>query len=453
MNKKEVENHRKTKRRFKMSLLSTLTVGAIMVITQMSELYLGDRRLDGHEHEHEDNEDKEEQCHVSPLADPLGKFLGQSPGTVVLYFIGMMYLFFGLGFVCEEYFVLSIEKIIETYNVPPDVAGATLMAAGSSSPELFAELVGVFISEGGNSAGTGTVIGSAVFNQLVIIGGAVMLAPFPQIELDPLPVIRDLFFYAISIILMYVFFKDGKIVAVEAWMLFLAYVAYVFVNAYWSSIVFFVNKKMGAVKEGEAKDDFESNPIDMRHTSPQIGTDNAFGIRSSSSSRMISVDQLKGNIKVQSRYSENGQFSWDLRELKEGFSAGKKGFANPERYSEGRTTTGEPSESTHEEEDHEVGVAGKVIHALTHPLIWFLSWFLLDCKKHPDKFWFAFFNSICWLGLLVFFIIQWVEKSGCLIGFSPALMGLTVGAAGTSSPDALVSFHVARNGLGDMAVR
>jgi len=31
-------------------------------------------------------------------------------------------------------------------------------------------------------------------------------------------------------------------------------------------------------------------------------------------------------------------------------------------------------------------------------------------------------------------------------------MGLTLGAAGTSAPDALVSFHVARNGLGDMAV-
>ena len=29
---------------------------------------------------------------------------------------------------------------------------------------------------------------------------------------------------------------------------------------------------------------------------------------------------------------------------------------------------------------------------------------------------------------------------------------LALGAAGTSAPDALVSFHVARNGLGDMAV-
>ena len=59
-----------------------------------------------------------------------------------------------LGYVCEEYFVCSIEKIILEYQIPPDVAGATLMAAGSSSPELFAELVGCFVSEE-NSAGTG----------------------------------------------------------------------------------------------------------------------------------------------------------------------------------------------------------------------------------------------------------------------------------------------------------
>ena len=52
----------------------------------------------------------------------------------------------------------------------------------------------------------------------------------------------------------------------------------------------------------------------------------------------------------------------------------------------------------------------------------------------------------------MFFLVQWVEKAGCLVGFSSALMGLTVGAAGTSTPDALVSFHVAKNGMADMAV-
>ena len=32
-------------------------------------------------------------------------------------------------------------------NVPPDVAGATFMAAGSSAPELATSVIGVFVAE------------------------------------------------------------------------------------------------------------------------------------------------------------------------------------------------------------------------------------------------------------------------------------------------------------------
>jgi Ca2+/Na+ antiporter len=32
-------------------------------------------------------------------------------------------------------------------NLPPDVAGATLMAAGSSGPELATALIGVFVAK------------------------------------------------------------------------------------------------------------------------------------------------------------------------------------------------------------------------------------------------------------------------------------------------------------------
>jgi len=78
----------------------------------------------------EDTDDDGDKCSVSIVADPLGQYLPEGPVAVVFYLVGMFYMFFGLGFVCEEYFVASIEAIIETYNVPPDVAGATLMAAG-----------------------------------------------------------------------------------------------------------------------------------------------------------------------------------------------------------------------------------------------------------------------------------------------------------------------------------
>lgn len=51
-------------------------------------------------------------------------------------------------------------------HLAEDVAGATFMAIASSSPELFINSVGTFITEG--DLGVGTVVGSAVFNILAV---------------------------------------------------------------------------------------------------------------------------------------------------------------------------------------------------------------------------------------------------------------------------------------------
>ena len=55
-----------------------------------------------------------------------------------------------------------------------DVAGATFMAAGGSAPELFTSLFGVFIAR--SSVGIGTIVGSAVFNILFVIGCCAIFA-------------------------------------------------------------------------------------------------------------------------------------------------------------------------------------------------------------------------------------------------------------------------------------
>jgi Ca2+/Na+ antiporter len=47
-----------------------------------------------------------------------------------------------------------------------DVAGATFMAAATSAPELFVNVIGTFITEG--DIGLGTIVGSAVFNILAV---------------------------------------------------------------------------------------------------------------------------------------------------------------------------------------------------------------------------------------------------------------------------------------------
>ena len=57
-----------------------------------------------------------------------------------------------------------------------------------------------------------------------------------------------------------------------------------------------------------------------------------------------------------------------------------------------------------------------------------------------------------WIGVLSYFMVTWASKLGCIWNIHPAIMGVTVLAAGTSVPDAIGSLLVARDGQGDMAV-
>jgi Ca2+/Na+ antiporter len=65
-------------------------------------------------------------------------------GAFLFHFSIMFYMCLALALVCEDFFVASLEIIIDKLQLPPDVAGATFMAAGSSSPELFVATVAVF---------------------------------------------------------------------------------------------------------------------------------------------------------------------------------------------------------------------------------------------------------------------------------------------------------------------
>ena len=88
-------------------------------------------------------------------------------------------MFVALAIVCDEFFVPALDVIIEKIGCSEDVAGATFMAAGGSAPELFTSIIGVFIAF--SDVGIGTIVGSAVFNILFVIG---MCALFSKVNID-----------------------------------------------------------------------------------------------------------------------------------------------------------------------------------------------------------------------------------------------------------------------------
>ena len=123
-------------------------------------------------------------------------------GAIIIHVIVMIYMFLSLAIVCDEYFVPSLEVIIDRFKISPDVAGATLMAAGGSMPELFTSLIGTM---SGSDVGFGTIVGSAVFNVLFVIGCCAIFAR-ETLTLTWWPLFRDCVCYCTSLIVLAVFF-------------------------------------------------------------------------------------------------------------------------------------------------------------------------------------------------------------------------------------------------------
>ena len=162
-------------------------------------------------------------------------------GAVLLHVFGMIYSFFALAIVCDEFFVPSLDVIIDVLDITPDVAGATFMAAGGSAPELFTSIMGVFVSF--DDVGIGTIVGSAVFNILFVIGVCAVCS-HSVLQLTWWPLFRDCSFYSVSLITLIVFFRDNEIELYEAAVLFLLYIAYVTFMKWNHNVESFVKTKV-----------------------------------------------------------------------------------------------------------------------------------------------------------------------------------------------------------------
>lgn len=90
--------------------------------------------------------------------------------TVVLFFLGLVLLVAG-----AEFLVRGASRIAATLGVSPLVIGLTVVAFGTSAPEL---AVSTSSSLAGNAdVAIGNVIGSNIFNVLFILGLSALIAP------------------------------------------------------------------------------------------------------------------------------------------------------------------------------------------------------------------------------------------------------------------------------------
>ena len=154
--------------------------------------------------------------------------------VMIFYVVIMFYMFVGLAIVCEEYFVPSLNVLCEKLDMSDDVAGATFMAAGASSPEMFASLIGVM---DGSAVGAGTVVGSELFNMLVIVGAVCLCAGGTGLMLDWRPLIREVGFFMGSLFLLIFVLYDEEVQLWEGILLVSGYGGYVVVCAQYGILV------------------------------------------------------------------------------------------------------------------------------------------------------------------------------------------------------------------------
>jgi cation:H+ antiporter len=85
----------------------------------------------------------------------------------------------GLAFlIASGMLIVSGAKGIATaYGIDPFIIGATLVAIGTSAPELAITIISRL--RGHDEVGLGTILGSNIFNGLFIVGVASLIAPIP----------------------------------------------------------------------------------------------------------------------------------------------------------------------------------------------------------------------------------------------------------------------------------
>ncbi|XP_014366517.2 sodium/potassium/calcium exchanger 3 [Papilio machaon] len=327
-------------------------------------------------------------------------------GFVVVHCALAVYCCVLLAAVCEDYFVPAIEMLCARLQMSADVAGATLMAAASSSPELFISCVGTFVTEG--DLGVGAVVGSAVFNVLAVPACCALLAS-RVVELDRWAVSRDCLVYALAVVVLVLALRDNVVYWHEALALVLMYAIYILAMVFNERLVRLVRGSCGYLCKPKLYS--EITPL------------------------LVNGKCGAGDVPVEGRgcYSQRGIVI-------------------------------EKSVSTDSEcpvWDHDsplrcpgagASCARWALWACTWPVTAALWATVPDCRRRPALCPLAFAVCVIWIGAASYLLAWIITILGDTLDVPDSVTGLTVLAAGTSLPEAVSSVLVTNRGHGTMGL-
>ncbi|XP_017871041.1 PREDICTED: sodium/potassium/calcium exchanger 3 isoform X4 [Drosophila arizonae] len=384
-------------------------------------------------------------------------------GAVVLHVIASLYLFVALAVVCDEYFVPAVEKICAALNMSNDVAGATFMAAATSAPELFVNVIGTFITEG--DIGVGTIVGSAVFNILAVAAccgiGAGMTIP-----LDWWPLTRDSIAYGITVAILICVMHDERVEWYEALILVSLYAVYLAVMYFDKSFQKCAKElvenrichNMASIQLNGGLNNDQAKVSSGTAAAAGAGSGAAPGAGGAAAAAGAGVGAATG---VGAAGTGAGAGA--------GAGAGTGAAIAPVAIMDNADAEAQlavvAAAAAAVEEPEQEGYS-----LLTYPkgtscfaqFTWIIIWpihllfriAIPDCKKAKNNkiFPLTFIMCIVWIGSLSYFVAWMITIIGDTLKIPDSVMGITFLAAGTSVPEAVSSVIVAKRGHGSMGI-
>uniref|UniRef100_A0A8B9K260 Sodium/calcium exchanger membrane region domain-containing protein n=1 Tax=Astyanax mexicanus TaxID=7994 RepID=A0A8B9K260_ASTMX len=315
-------------------------------------------------------------------------------GAVLLHVLSF------ISFIVDDYAVSSLTTSLSIYllqnlHLSEDVAGATFMAAGSSAPELFTSLIGVFITKG--DVGVGTIVGSAVFNILVIIGVCGIFA--------------------------------GHTVALTWWSLF-------------RDSIYYILSVLALIMVS----------ILMCQESPVVMVDELMILRP----HQLSFPEAGLRIMITPHFSPRTRLSMAGRVLISEVSnaAGHDTTSAQDGGGKAADNAQPEEEDDGDEPFRPLHLPARVKWVVSWPLGVLLYFTVPNCILPRWHRWFmvTFISSTLWIAIFSYMMVWMVTIISDTLDIPDYIMGITFLAAGTSVPDCMASLIVARQGMGDMAV-
>ena len=173
-------------------------------------LFLIKRSREEHTQLSDEDKEKYEKARKTPLVQ-----------SILYMLVGIMLLMYG-----SEFLVNGVQSIARLFEWDDRIVSVSLVAIGTSLPELATSLVAAFRKE--SNLAIGNLIGSNIFNVLAVLGITSIITPIKMIDES---LLTDYLWMMISVIILGLFiyvFSKKQISRTEGLLLLIFYIVFMF---------------------------------------------------------------------------------------------------------------------------------------------------------------------------------------------------------------------------------